>query len=308
MRRRAAVSGQNDGPAAKGAPPTLDFRFRSPEVLPFEIDRLERMHPMAMSAVPHRHRFHVVLWVTRGTGTHLVDFEEIPVRADTVLALVPGQVHAWSSAVGVTGFAVLFLPDFLAMDAAGPPLLDRSPFLRLGDGPPVLEPAADDRAFLAETMACLEREYRASRWGRPEMLQAYLRVLLIGIDRMARRGDPPILAAAPELARRFAALVEARFREQKRVHAYAAHLAVTPGHLNEAIRLVTGRTAGTTLRDRTVLEAKRLLFATDRSVAEIAAELGFDDPSYFGRFFRREVGRSPVGFRSTSREKYRNGP
>lgn len=308
MRCRAAAAGQNDGPAPVGSPPTLEFRFRSAEALPFEINRLERMHPMAMSAVPHRHRFHMVLWVTRGTGTHLVDFEEIPVRADAVLALAPGQVHSWSSAVEVAGFAVLFLEDFLALDPAGPPLLDRFPFPRLGEGQPVLAPIDDDRAFLAETMACLEREYRASRRGRPEMLRAYLRVLLIGIDRMAREGAPPTPTAAPELARRFAGLVEARFREQKRVHAYAARLAVTPGHLNEAVRLATGRTAGTILRDRIVLEAKRLLFASDRSVAEIAAELGFDDPSYFGRFFRREVGRSPVGFRKTFREKYRNGP
>jgi AraC-like DNA-binding protein len=72
------------------------------------------------------------------------------------------------------------------------------------------------------------------------------------------------------------------------------------------IRKVMGVSAGTLLRQRRTLEAKRLLIHTNMTVAEIANALNFVDPSYFGRFFKRETDLTPSGFRQDFESKYQN--
>ena len=101
-------------------------------------------------------------------------------------------------------------------------------------------------------------------------------------------------------------LIETRFRADKSVSAYAKALKVTPGHLNDTVKARTGRVAGDLLRERVLLEARRLLLHSRLGVAEVAYHLGYEDPSYFARTFRREIGSSPADFRDNSREKYRN--
>jgi AraC family transcriptional regulator, transcriptional activator of pobA len=99
------------------------------------------------------------------------------------------------------------------------------------------------------------------------------------------------------LAFRFLMLVERRFRDVHRVADYARELGVTPGHLNLRVREALGRSAGAVVRDRLIVEARRLLHYSDRTVAQIAISLGFTDASYFTRFVRRETSSTPRALR-----------
>jgi len=103
---------------------------------------------------------------------------------------------------------------------------------------------------------------------------------------------------------RFRQLVEAHFLTHQTVQAYAEILGITANHLSESAKAATGLPAGALIRQRLLLEAKRLLVHTDQSVQQIAECLSFQDPSYFGRFFKRETGQSPSAFRNTIRRKY----
>jgi AraC family transcriptional activator of pobA len=122
---------------------------------------------------------------------------------------------------------------------------------------------------------------------------------------VARRQGVQVAPPASPVAR-FQALIDDHYRQVHRVAGYARLLAVTPGHLNDLIKAATGQTASALIEARLLLEAKRLLAHSDAPAAEIAAHLGFPDPSYFGRFFRRHVGRSPGAFRAQIREKYQD--
>jgi AraC family transcriptional activator of pobA len=106
------------------------------------------------------------------------------------------------------------------------------------------------------------------------------------------------------LARQFRLEVEGRFHKETALSAYAAALGVTANHLNDTLRRETGQPAGELIRQRRLLEAKRLLLHSDLSVSEVGYRLGFDDPSYFSRFFRRYARASPADFRAKIREKY----
>src|SRR5260370_19408751 len=136
------------------------------------------------------------------------------------------------------------------------------------------------------------------------MMHGQLRWRMVNLARLYAVNSPALFAAIG-LVRRFRQEVERSFRTSTSVRDYAKMLGVTTSHLREALRLETGLTAGELIRARLLLEAKRLLLHSELTIAEIGYELGFEDPSYFSRFVRREVETSPVEFRKRIREKYR---
>lgn len=101
--------------------------------------------------------------------------------------------------------------------------------------------------------------------------------------------------------RAFTQLVEQHFRTLKSVQAYADRLRITPNHLNALCRRLLQQTASEVLHDRVVAEAQQLLTQSSASVAAIATALGFDDASYFARYFKKYVGQTPMVFRQNRR-------
>jgi AraC-like DNA-binding protein len=86
-------------------------------------------------------------------------------------------------------------------------------------------------------------------------------------------------------------------RQKRLVADYADLLSISPNHLNKVIRTRTGKSPSVWIDERIVLEAKVLLFQSNLTVAQIAADLGFDDQSNFGKLFRKHAGTSPANFR-----------
>ena len=103
--------------------------------------------------------------------------------------------------------------------------------------------------------------------------------------------------AVVHVARYFKQLITKQFVTNQSVRGYADQLGVTVNHLSKTVKATTGFTPGQLIRREIVLEAKRLFQHTVLTATEIGYRLAFDDPSYFGRFFKREVGVSPGQFR-----------
>ena len=136
------------------------------------------------------------------------------------------------------------------------------------------------------------------------MLRAGLRAVLVHLSRLHQQQYGHLPAPAFTLLEKFTALVETHHAALHQVAQYAELLHLSPGYLNERVRRLSGQPALAHIHARLVLEAKRYLFHTRLSAAEISFALGFEDPSYFGRFFRRDVGRSPAGYRAATVEMY----
>ena len=96
-------------------------------------------------------------------------------------------------------------------------------------------------------------------------------------------------------------LIERHFRESHKPREYAPKLKITVGHLNYLSRRHLGRTVGIVIRERLALEARRQLLHSDATSAEVGYALGFKDPAYFARFFKRETGVTPTAFRRGNR-------
>lgn len=248
----------------------------------------------------HRHNFYEVFWITGGGGAITIDFRSYAIAPPMLCFLSPGQVHSWTFPPNATpqGHLVRFASTFFAAEGARHIQLADLPWFYAVDAPPTLAVEIAQRDHFTDLLGHLQHEYGSQLDDRETMLRAYLHILLIEAKRLAAQaGAAPAATTDYALTKRFLALVEQRYAEQGAVASYAQQLHVTASHLGEVIRRTTGRTAGAVIRERLLLEAKRLLRHSPLAVAEIAFQLGFDDPSYFGRFFRRHAGVTPGEFR-----------
>jgi AraC family transcriptional activator of pobA len=262
---------------------------------------------------PHFHEFYQ-MYLLRGEATVMMDFEEFEVAGVNAVFVTPGQVHTVRMSERLEGFTVSFTQAFFDDEAPPPSRLLEYPFF-FPDGTAPWLPLQPDQPMDQEVVKLFEEmevEYRRGLADSGEMLRATLRLLLVKMNRLARQGQDMEEAASgaakgsrsKTLVRQFYLLLEKHFRELVRLPDYAAKLGVTPNHLNDVIREHTRHAAGDLIRRRRLLDAKRRLLYSELSVSEIGFELGFDDPSYFTRFFRRYEKVTPSEFREQIREKY----
>jgi AraC family transcriptional activator of pobA len=262
----------------------------------FDLARLENR--MALLPYPHRHDFYHIVWVTRGSGSHIIDSEQYEVRANTLFFMAPGQVHDFRLSDDTTGFTINFSAEFYALQLKNKNMLNEIPIYDLEHPVSAIYFGADEAADLRKVMDGMTEEYDKEHTGYQDVLRSYLSIFLTKASRMA---VPPssneISLRSVSLTRRFKGLLEQHFHTVGDVAGYARMLGVTERVLNEATRHTAGITANRMLRERVMLEAKRLLLHSPVHVAEIASQLAFDDPAYFSRCFKKHTGRSPVDYR-----------
>ncbi len=134
-----------------------------------------------------------------------------------------------------------------------------------------------------------------------EMLLVLLKRLVIYTTRLAKIGYVPAKKLQDErfhIIRKFNLLVEANFRSERAVSFYAAQLYKSPKTLSNLFAIFNQKPPSQIIQERIMVEARRLLSYTDKSIKHITFELGFEDVSYFSSFFKKNVGISPSDFRN----------
>lgn len=102
----------------------------------------------------------------------------------------------------------------------------------------------------------------------------------------------------------FRRLLKEKFKQWKKPADYARALGTTVGHLNDCVKIASGLSVTEQIQHRIVLETKRLLFFSELTMKEIGYELGFEDPVYFNRLFKKLTGLTPLSFRTSFRDQY----
>lgn len=272
----------------------------------FEINAFDRMPRTVLSKFPHRHSFYEILYIKEGKGTHVIDFEPYPIQPPSLYFISPGQVHFWQQDKPINGRIILFTDDFLSLTPPSKSVLSELEFFHSLERHPHLLIKEDQMPMIPQLFENLEMEYGSTGIGKASVLRAYLHILLIYIQRFYEEVHRhKVSNNASALLRRFKHLVSENCIDWRSINAYADRIGVTAGHLRDTVKAATGLTPGQILRQALALEAKRLLIHTDLTVSEIAYALSFEDPSYFGRFFKREAGISPRLFREQTRKRYK---
>jgi len=282
--------------------PLHRFLAPEPETVPIAVGNFDSLGPASRADYPHRHNFYEVVLATGGTGHHVIDFTEFRLRPPQLGLITPGQVHFWRDVTGLEGRVLLFNEAFLASTPS-----DRHLWHRLADRSWLsLSPMQAGR--ISGLLAHMETEYHSRGADFVSVLRAYLHVLLVQAARVPHAGDRPVpVDRSTVVAREFVRMLSQSAHVADSVAGWATRLQVSSSYLAEAVKSATGETPGQLIRRFRIVEARRLLGSTDLTVGQISRHLGFDDPSYFCRFFRRETGSTPTGFRHGQKhQEYRN--
>lgn len=156
---------------------------------------------------------------------------------------------------------------------------------------------------VADAMIGLERELELPRTAIGTAITAKLLLIIVALlrVRMLLRLDDGLGAARASEFRRFRAIVERVFRQQRKIGAIAAELGITPDKLHHVTRQAVGKSPLEIIHDRIILECKRELSYTDKRIAAIGFDCGFSDAAHFSRFFSARTGLSPRAFRQLAR-------
>ena len=164
---------------------------------------------------------------------------------------------------------------------------------------PACYPLGHDRVHLRSLVDTLQREYQGNAPARAAMLEALVTALMVWISRRQQQGQAPRNRDERDrlLLGQYLRLVEAHYREHLSVEAFAARLNIPSLQLNQLCRALSGQTALQVVHQRLLLEARRNLIYTRMSIGQLSDSLGFTDPTYFARFFKRLTGQTPNGYR-----------
>ncbi len=284
-----------------GRPPIGMARFRGDDVPP----------PTSRSGSAHAHDFVALSFFEQSGGSLTLDGERWDVEAGDVVLVSPGQVVAFDperhDPRDGHGWGVYFLPEALGSPASGVRLSWRAhpllfPFAGgMAGATQRLRVPAEDQPSWAARLAGLWDELHRSDDGHAEAVKAQLTLLLVAVARLAGPLSADVRARRDPFLARVLDVIEARFHEGISLSDVARAVNLTPGHLTTVVREQTGRTVLEWITERRMAEARRLLVHSGMSVGQVAQRVGYDDPAYFTRAFRRTHGTTPSGWRRSAR-------
>ncbi|GAA4463528.1 helix-turn-helix transcriptional regulator [Nemorincola caseinilytica] len=247
---------------------------------------------------PHRHSFYHLVYFTEGSGKHSIDFETFRVEPGQVYFMIPGQVHSWHFEGRIDGYVINFSEQLMHSFLKEGQYLEQFPFFS-GIAAEGVVTLGDARMEVEQLLARVVAEAAGDAPMAGEMIRIYLLSIFITVLRdMPVQDKKQAPGHSHLLLRNFRKLVEQYYAAKRLPKEYAAMLYITPNHLNALCNDLLGRSAGEVIRDRVLLEAKRLLVGHGISVAEIAWQLNFSDNSYFTKFFKKYTGMTPEQFRA----------
>ncbi len=257
----------------------------------------DAQHDNVKSLGAHRDDHYIFFVLEKGTGSLMIDFQEVAIPAPALYYVLPTQIHNRLRNEAADGWFIGIDTTFVARecrDVFEGQLVLQTPFL-CDEGQ--IKHFHDLLGLLREKSEETEKPFHAPII--QGLVQAFIGMAAGGYQ--GRRGADVKQSGLATLAREFKKLLVAQLRTSKSPAAYAARLNVSESYLNEALRKTTGFPVSYWIQQEVAMEAKRLLYYSELNVKQIAHKLGYDDHSYFSRFFRKAVGVSAMAFR----EQYR---
>jgi AraC family transcriptional regulator, transcriptional activator of pobA len=242
---------------------------------------------------PHKHDFYLLMFTSQGSGIHIIDFVEYKIEPDTVFLMTPGQVHTWTLSGDIEGFVIFFTRDFYQMHLSENSLLE-FPFFHSLDASAAVR--IEKNKPIQFSLQQMSEEYNASR-PNLRLIRAYLDVLLLEVAKYYRASRIEQTLASTQRLRKLEKLIDEKFRTLKQPSDYAELMNMTPSHLNSICKEALGKTVTDLIQQRILLEAKRMFSYSDQNINEVATKLGFADPSYFIRWFKKQMNQTPDDFR-----------
>ncbi|MGB3106386.1 MULTISPECIES: AraC family transcriptional regulator [Sphingobacterium] len=252
---------------------------------------------LAQISQAHRDDFYLFFILEEGNGIFEIDFQQHQLGPSSVMIIQPYQVHR-GIAMDYSVFSVLMISvenlnsDYINalkdIDTIAPINIDQ-----------------ETCTILSKTVdICLKLNERKHEKLYPALMKDSCNTIaaLIISQYLVQSKKSDAQSRAEHITKQFNALLDKDFITNKQPKIYAEKLKISTAYLNECIKKATGKPVTYHIQQRIVLEAKRLLYHSSKSVKEVAATLGYDDYPYFSRLFSKVTGMTALTFRNKNLE------
>lgn len=231
-----------------------------------------------------------------------VDFTVYLSTCHSLFFISPNQVMQLETTGEEAGYFIFYNRDFYCIQIHDEEVACDGLLFNNSRNMPMTELADAEATFINYLIAQIEDEFEINESSQEEMIRTYLKQLLIKSTRLWKKQHLDKTVSEQkndlELFRRFIQLIEKHYKVKHGVSEYADLLQMTPKTLTHKFKRLQLPQPNEVIKDRLVLEAKRLLVHTSLSSKEVAYDLGYEDPAYFSRLFQSKTGESPTGFRA----------
>lgn len=249
---------------------------------------------------PHRHSFQEIIYIQSGKGYHSIDGQIFRLKANTIYLIGQGQIHFFEKGENLKGYLLRYKEDLL------PPKLtfyskDYS-LLQMLTNSNALSLTKEEAKVFSNNFGELFTEKSTTKNGQnSDIIQLVLLTILSRIKLKIRSTYEEHIINEPNsdsaFSQRLILLIEDHYKEEHDLHFYYKKLGITNRKLLAITQTQLGKTPKQLINQRLLTEATRLLKFTDLSLKEISFELGYAEPAYFSRIFKRKFGVSPKAYR-----------
>jgi AraC family transcriptional regulator, transcriptional activator of pobA len=257
------------------------------------VSELSDSSPYIVNPKAHSVQFYEIIWIFEGSGLRIIDGQEFEAKPGRVFFMYPGSVHRWKQTKGLKGVFIAF-SQTVSLSISRGSTDSKIPFFKQINNIPYVDINNDESSL--KLLDVLRIETNDDSNDNLDMRTTLLNTLLLKFLEHVEFGRH---AHHNSLSSKFETLLENNFLDLRKVEDYAKLAHLSPNYFNDKIREETGKSAGWWIRERLLLESKRLLLFSQLSVAEIANQLHIDDVSYFCRFFKKATTQTPLKFRES---------
>lgn len=251
-----------------------------------------------------RNNYFSLIWVTEGAGKLKSDFTEYDFEAGSLFAFAPYQPFMFTTEKQIKGTGIYFHPEFFCIYKHHKEVSCNGVLYNNIYNPPFVK--VDESSATTFKMLCeqIKTEMQNPDLAQYELLVSYLKIFLITASRLKMQQQPAVAVSLknqkePFILQKLKDAIEENFKTKHSPGEYAEMLYISPKALAKITRNHFNKTLSDLINERIIIEAKRELYLTDKTVKEIAYELGYEDEYYFSRFFKVNADVSPQMYRDT---------
>lgn len=250
-----------------------------------------------------RNNYFSLIWIMEGSGKVKADFAEYDFGKDNLFAFSPYQPFMFSAGE-IKGTALYFHPDFFCIHKHQAEIACNGILFNNIYQPPFTFIDESSNAILTLLVEQMKSEMKNAALAQYEILISYLKIFLITSSRLKSQQQPEVLELVADLKEPFILqnlkdAIEKDFKKKHSASEYAESLNISAKALAKITKSYFNKTITELIAERIIIEAKRELYLTKKTIKEIAYELGYDDEHYFSRFFKTNADVSPQLYRET---------
>ncbi len=250
-----------------------------------------------------RNNYYSLIWLKNGTGKVKADFAEYAFEENSLFAFAPYQPFIFTVDQKIKGVAIHFHPDFFCIYNHQKEVACNGVLYNNVYRPPFVKVDKSSAATFEMLCEQIRTEMQNPAIAQDELLVSYLKIFLITASRLKTQQQQTADMAEdnkqPFILQKLKDVIEENFKTKHSPGDYAEMLYISSKALAKITKSHFNKTPSSLINERIIIEAKRELYLTDKTVKEIAYELGYQDEYYFSRFFKINADVSPQMYRVT---------